>query len=92
MSVAGTIALLPNIVGQVSLREIFASMSLDATDKRILNALQRKGRMANADLSEAVNLSPSACHRRVQRLEKEGYIREYVAQGGAVLISSGRGR
>lgn len=54
-------------------------MTLDATDKRILVALQRKGRMPNSDLSEAVNLSPSACHRRVQRLEQEGYIRDYVA-------------
>ncbi len=54
-------------------------MELDATDKRILNALQRKGRMPNAELSEKVNLSASACHRRVQRLEKEGYIRDYVA-------------
>jgi Lrp/AsnC family leucine-responsive transcriptional regulator len=41
--------------------------------------LQRKGRLSNTDLSEAVNLSASACHRRVQRLEKEGYIKEYVA-------------
>ncbi|KAA0912944.1 Lrp/AsnC family transcriptional regulator [Aquicoccus porphyridii] len=54
-------------------------MSLDALDRRILNVLQRKGRMSNADLSEAVNLSPSACHRRVQRLEAEGFIRDYVA-------------
>ncbi|WP_137701131.1 Lrp/AsnC family transcriptional regulator [Marimonas lutisalis] len=54
-------------------------MALDAIDRRILNALQRKGRMSNADLSEAVNLSPSACHRRVQRLESEGFIRDYVA-------------
>lgn len=35
--------------------------------------------MSNADLSERVNLSPSACHRRVQRLEAEGIIRNYVA-------------
>lgn len=35
--------------------------------------------MTNAELSERVNLSPSACHRRVQRLEVEGYIRDYVA-------------
>lgn len=56
-----------------------AHMELDTTDKRILVALQRKGRMSNADLSEAVNLSASACHRRVQRLEKEGFIRDYVA-------------
>jgi Lrp/AsnC family leucine-responsive transcriptional regulator len=54
-------------------------MSLDATDKRILSALQKSGRMSNATLSEEVNLSPSACHRRVQRLEADGYIRDYVA-------------
>ncbi|MCL6283290.1 Lrp/AsnC family transcriptional regulator [Ruegeria sp. 2012CJ41-6] len=54
-------------------------MALDATDRRILIELQKKGRMSNADLSEKVNLSPSACHRRVQRLEAEGYIRDYVA-------------
>lgn len=54
-------------------------MSLDATDKRILTALQNKGRMSNAELSEKANLSPSACHRRVQRLEAEGYIKDYVA-------------
>ncbi|KUJ78238.1 Lrp/AsnC family transcriptional regulator [Ruegeria profundi] len=54
-------------------------MILDATDKKILAALQRDGRMSNAELSEQVNLSPSACHRRVQRLEADGYIRNYVA-------------
>ena len=54
-------------------------MSLDTTDKKILAALQRDGRMSNAELSEQVNLSPSACHRRVQRLEADGFIRNYVA-------------
>ncbi|WP_170553779.1 Lrp/AsnC family transcriptional regulator [Ruegeria conchae] len=54
-------------------------MSLDTTDRKILSALQRNGRMSNAELSEQVNLSPSACHRRVQRLEADGYIRNYVA-------------
>lgn len=54
-------------------------MALDATDRKILAALQITGRMSNADLSEKVNLSPSACHRRVQRLEMDGYIRDYVA-------------
>ena len=52
---------------------------LDATDRRILTVLQKDGRITNAELSEAVNLSPSACHRRVQRLEEEGYIAGYVA-------------
>ncbi len=54
-------------------------MSLDQTDRRILQVLQRKGRISNAELSEQVNLSASACHRRVQRLETDGYIRDYVA-------------
>jgi DNA-binding Lrp family transcriptional regulator len=54
-------------------------MELDATDRRILSALQREGRITNAELSERVNLSPSACHRRVQRLEQEGYLTGYVA-------------
>ncbi|HMO08331.1 MAG TPA: Lrp/AsnC family transcriptional regulator [Paracoccaceae bacterium] len=52
---------------------------LDATDRRILTVLQKDGRITNADLSERVNLSPSACHRRVQRLEEEGFIAAYVA-------------
>ncbi|SCZ49296.1 transcriptional regulator, AsnC family [Epibacterium ulvae] len=54
-------------------------MSIDETDRRILKVLQRQGRISNSDLSEQVNLSASACHRRVQRLESEGYIRDYVA-------------
>ncbi|GKY88772.1 Lrp/AsnC family transcriptional regulator [Sinisalibacter aestuarii] len=54
-------------------------MDLDSMDRRILTVLQKSGRMSNADLSERVNLSASACHRRVQRLEKEGYISDYVA-------------
>ena len=52
---------------------------LDEIDRRLLTALQRDGRLSNAQLSDKVNLSPSACHRRVQRLEKEGWIRDYVA-------------
>lgn len=54
-------------------------MELDSVDRRILRALQRTGRISNAELSEKVNLSPSACHRRVQRLEVEGFIKNYVA-------------
>ncbi|WP_420004172.1 Lrp/AsnC family transcriptional regulator [Arenibacterium sp. LLYu02] len=54
-------------------------MALDQVDRRILSVLQRQGRISNAELSEAVNLSASACHRRVQRLEADGYIRNYVA-------------
>jgi len=54
-------------------------IDLDSMDRRILTVLQKSGRMSNAELSERVHLSPSACHRRVQRLENDGYIRDYVA-------------
>lgn len=52
---------------------------LDWVDIRILKALQQKGRISNSDLAEQINMSASACHRRVARLEREGYIRDYVA-------------
>ena len=54
-------------------------MTIDNTDRRILARLQRAGRISNAELAERVNLSASACHRRVQRLEADGYIKDYVA-------------
>lgn len=59
--------------------KIVRNMDIDSIDRRILQVLQREGRISNADLSERANLSASACHRRVQRLEKDGYIRGYVA-------------
>ena len=54
-------------------------MKIDATDRRILSILQREGRLSNAELADRVNLSASACHRRVGRLGSDGYIRDYVA-------------
>lgn len=58
---------------------IMVNQKIDDTDRRILNVLQKQGRISNADLAERVNLSASACHRRVQRLEDEGWIKDYVA-------------
>ena len=52
---------------------------LDRTDRRILNILQRRGRIANVDLAKLVNLTPTPCLERVKRLEKEGFITQYVA-------------
>ena len=54
-------------------------MQPDTTDLRILAVLQKQGRISNIELSERINLSPSACHRRVQRLEDAGLIDSYVA-------------
>lgn len=54
-------------------------MELDRYDKAILNALQRDGRISNVDLAAQVNLSESACLRRVRALEASGLIERYVA-------------
>ena len=56
------------------------SAELDRTDLLLLGELQRGGRLTNAELAERVHLSPSACLRRVQRLEREGVIAGYRAE------------
>lgn len=53
---------------------------LDAIDLRILEALQRDGRMSNVDLATQVHLSAPQCFRRVRALEERGVIRGYRAQ------------
>ena len=55
------------------------SITLDRTDLRILEVLQREGRITNAELAERVSLSPSPCLRRLQRLEQTGVIAGYTA-------------
>ncbi len=52
---------------------------MDHFDKKLLSILQTNGRISNVELSEAVNLSESACLRRVKSLEERGFIDKYVA-------------
>lgn len=52
---------------------------MDAIDRKILRELVRNGRISNVDLAERVGLSPSACSRRTQELERSGVIRGYRA-------------
>jgi DNA-binding Lrp family transcriptional regulator len=54
-------------------------MTLDRFDKKILEALQQDGRISNVQLAGLVNLSESACHRRVRALEESGMIDRYAA-------------
>jgi Lrp/AsnC family leucine-responsive transcriptional regulator len=54
--------------------------TLDRTDLRLLAELQAHGRITNAELADRVSLSPSACLRRVQRLEADHVISGYAAQ------------
>ena len=49
------------------------------TDRKLLDILQRDGRLTNLEVASRVNLSPSACLRRIRALESAGVIRRYVA-------------
>ena len=61
-------------------------MELDAQDLKQLVSLQRDGRQSNAALAGAANLSASACHRRVRRLEAAGVIAGYGARLDPIAI------
>ena len=54
-------------------------MKLDTFDLAIVRALQSDGRMTNAALADRVNLSESACLRRIRALEQSGLIEGYAA-------------
>lgn len=54
-------------------------MELDRYDRRILDILQKDGRISNQDLAERIGLSPSPCLRRVRALEEGGIIIGYRA-------------
>lgn len=52
---------------------------LDATDIRILSAVQKHGQLSKTRLAEIVNLSPTPCWARLGRLKAAGFIRGYHA-------------
>jgi DNA-binding Lrp family transcriptional regulator len=52
---------------------------IDQFDRMILSLLQEDARLTNGDISQRINLSPSQCSRRRQRLEEDGFIRGYKA-------------
>jgi Lrp/AsnC family leucine-responsive transcriptional regulator len=54
-------------------------INLDRFNNSILHELQTSGRISNIELADRVGLSPSACLRRVQELEKSGVIKGYRA-------------
>ena len=62
---------------------------LDEIDRKILRALQKDGRMSNAQLADAVGLSPSPCLRRVRQLEEAGIITGYAAVLDATKLGLG---
>lgn len=62
---------------------------LDRIDLRILDVLQRDGRLSNLKVAEAVALSPTAVLARVQRLARDGYILGYEARLNPAQLGAG---
>jgi DNA-binding Lrp family transcriptional regulator len=52
---------------------------MDKYDIKILQTLQKNGRISNKELADVVNLSPAPCWRRTSVLEQRGYIKSYTA-------------
>ncbi|MDO4311011.1 MAG: Lrp/AsnC family transcriptional regulator [Prevotella sp.] len=63
--------------------------SLDRTDLLILDALQHNARMTNKELAAQVHLSPTPVFERWKRLEREGYIKKYIAVLDADKLNRG---
>lgn len=55
------------------------SERLDATDLHIMRLLQQNARLTIKEIGAEVNLSSTPVYERLKRLEREGYIRKYVA-------------
>jgi len=53
--------------------------TLDNTDRAILELLQKDATLSVNEIGEKVNLSSTPCWRRIQRLERDGYIQRRVA-------------
>jgi len=67
------------------------SRNIDAIDRRILDELERDGRLSIVELSERVNLTNTPCSERVKRLERSGYISGYRANLNMEMLGLGAG-
>ena len=57
-----------------------ATIKLDSTDRKILEILQSKAKITNAQLSKDIGLSPAPTLERVKKLETSGIIKSYHAK------------
>lgn len=53
-------------------------MSLDQTDRRILELLQENAQFTMKEIASRINLSVTPVHDRIRKLEREGFIDKYV--------------
>lgn len=53
--------------------------TLDKTDLQILRTLQKNAKLTTKELADAVHLTPTPVFERQKRLERQGYIKKYIA-------------
>lgn len=70
-----------NLKNALRQKNILTTMTetLDSTDLQLLKLLQKNAKLTTKELADAVNLTPTPVFERLRRLEKQGYIKKYVA-------------
>src|SRR6201999_4047806 len=63
----------------VKVKDPSVTEAIDGIDLKMLRALQKDGRISNAELAQAVDVSAATCHRRTQRLFEQGYVTQVRA-------------
>lgn len=66
------------VINKVNCRKSDYMKQLDEIDRKLLNILQVNSRITIRELSEKLHLSTTPIHERIKKLEKSGYIRQYL--------------
>jgi Lrp/AsnC family transcriptional regulator, leucine-responsive regulatory protein len=64
----------------------FCIGTLDRADRALLDAVQKNSRLTSEELAQLVNLSPTACQRRLKRLREEEVMIGYYGTGDADFV------
>jgi Lrp/AsnC family transcriptional regulator, leucine-responsive regulatory protein len=72
-----------------NMKDSSASADIDGIDVKMLRALQKDGRISNAELAQAVDVSAATCHRRTQRLLEQGYVTQVRAMINPAKVNRG---
>ena len=73
----------------INLKDSSAPDVIDGIDIKMLRALQKDGRISNAELARAVDVSAATCHRRTQRLLEQGFVTQVRAMINPKKVNRG---
>ena len=73
----------------INLKDSSTPGVIDGIDLKMLRALQKDGRISNAELAQAVDVSAATCHRRTQRLLEQGFVTQVRAMINPKKVNRG---